>query len=203
MQPNPQNFDYLLNIIPEGDMGVGKTKLTSRFSKNTFTEYSECTIGMAFILHTLTVDENTVKFYIWDANGAERYTPLRRLCYSKTQGFILAFDITNRQSFVNLTTWHKETKENAPEDSVIMIVGTKADLEDKRVVTTDEAKDFADKLGYMYIETSAKTGMNVDNLFLLLAREIIERINSKENNSKPIKIEKPTEGPEKKSWCLG
>lgn len=206
MQQVQDNPNYQFKMIAMGNYGVGKTKLAERFSTNTFKEDSMCTVGTELILRTVKVYEDTVKFQVWDFNGAERYRAVPPMYYRGASGIIMVFDITNRRSFTELTSYHEEILIHLERDSAVIIVGTKTDLEEKRVVTIDEAKDFADKLGYMYIETSAKSGLNVDNAYLLLAKTIIEKTKSKENGSESeniVKINKAPESSKKRLPCIG
>ena len=209
MQQNQRNYDYLLKIVTEGAIGVGKTCLTQRFHRNTFYDYPGCAIRADFIIRSLNVYENTVKFQVWDPCGPERCGRLMKPYQRGAMGILLLYDITDRESFINLTRHHEDIQRSAPKNVIVMIVGTKADLEDKRVVRIDEAQDFANGLGCMYMETSAKTGMNVDSLFLVLAKEIIEKKKLREsnNNNEPVsnigKIKNSSEGTKKRPLCIG
>lgn len=194
MQQNQNNYDHFLKIIILGERLVGRTKLFQRFVDNIFHEScQQCIIDSAFLKRVLNVYEHIVNFELWDPNGADRFRfqSLHQIYYRRAMGIIMVFDITNKESFNRLAGWHQEAQDRAPEDAVIIIVGTKADLEDQREVTNDEVRSFADVLGYMYIETSAKTGMNVDSLFLVLAKEIIEKEKLKDQELR--NIQKPNE----------
>ncbi|TFF88997.1 MAG: DUF4268 domain-containing protein, partial [Promethearchaeota archaeon] len=88
---------------------------------------------------------------------------------------ILVFDVTNRKSFENIKIWHKEIKETAPPDIFLILVGNKIDLEDQRIVNVEEGEKLADELGLSYIETSAKTGDNINDAFKMLALQLLHK----------------------------
>lgn len=206
MQQNQNNYDYLIKVVTIGSHGVGKTKLTHRFHTNAFCETCFCTIGIDFYIRTLNVHENKVKFQVWDLCGAERFRPVTRSYYRGALGITMVFDITDRNSFTGLAPFCQEILQGASENATIIVVGTKADLEDQRVVSTDEAQEFADEHGFLYIETSAKTGMNVDNLYMVIAKQTIEKIKVKENNKESenfTKSKHPSENSSKRLFCIG
>lgn len=108
-----------------------------------------------------------VKLQIWDTAGQEQYQSLTRQYWLGSQIIIIVYDVTNRDSFDNIDKWLDETKEilNNWQETIIAIVGNKCDLAD-RDVEKEEALNFAQQNGFFYFETSAKTGENVENLFL-------------------------------------
>ena len=90
---------------------------------------------------------------------------------------LLVFDLTNKNTFTNLTYWLSDLKNNGPEDAIICLVGNKSDLENERQVTYDEAKEFADKMKLDYYEVSAKVGYNVALLFESIANKLVKKEN--------------------------
>ncbi|MHA1270775.1 MAG: GTP-binding protein [Candidatus Helarchaeota archaeon] len=168
-----QDFDYLFKIIILGDGGVGKTALTTRFAQGIFRENYKMTIGVDFSIKTIEVNGKRVKLQIWDTGGQERFSYIRPLYYKGSAGAIFAFDITNRKSFENLeNTWFNEVFSNCGSDLPWVLVGNKCDLPD-REVSLDEAKSFALQRGVTYLESSAKSGQSVNDVFYELTKLLI------------------------------
>jgi len=160
-------------LVLLGESAVGKSSLVLRFVKGQFHEYQESTIGAAFLTQTIAVDENTVvKFEIWDTAGQERYHSLAPMYYRGAQAAIVVYDITNQESFAKAKNWVKELQRQANPNIVIALSGNKADLAAKRVVEYEEAQAYAEDNGLLFMETSAKSSMNVQDIFLAIARKL-------------------------------
>jgi len=160
-------------LVLLGESAVGKSSLVLRFVKGQFHEYQESTIGAAFLTQTIAVDESTiVKFEIWDTAGQERYHSLAPMYYRGAQAAIVVYDITNQESFAKAKNWIKELQRQANPNIVIALAGNKADLAAKRVVEYEEAQAYAEDNGLLFMETSAKSSMNVQDIFLEIARKL-------------------------------
>ncbi|CAG5095038.1 Similar to RAB5B: Ras-related protein Rab-5B (Gallus gallus) [Cotesia congregata] len=155
-------------LVLLGESAVGKSSLVLRFVKGQFHEYQESTIGAAFLTQTVCLDDTTVKFEIWDTAGQERYHSLAPMYYRGAQAAIVVYDIQNQDTFVRATTWVKELQRQASPSIVIALAGNKADLANKRMVDFEEAQAYADENGLLFMETSAKTAMNVNDIFLAI-----------------------------------
>jgi Ras-related protein Rab-5C len=160
---------YQFKLVLLGDSAVGKSSLVLRFVKQQFFEYQESTIGAAFLTQTVQADDFTVKFEIWDTAGQERYHSLAPMYYRGAASAIVAYDITNRGSFVRAKSWVKELQRQGNPNIVIALAGNKLDLQANREVEIEEAQAYADDNGIMFMETSAKTNHNVTELFRTIA----------------------------------
>jgi Ras-related protein Rab-1A len=159
-----------------GDSGVGKSCLLLRFADDTYTESYISTIGVDFKIRTIELDGKTVKLQIWDTAGQERFRTITSSYYRGAHGIIIVYDVTDRQSFQNVEHWLKEIDKYATGNVNKLLVGNKSDLQSKKVVTYDEAKEFADKHGIKFLETSAKNSHNVEQAFQTMATEIKARV---------------------------
>jgi len=159
-------------LVLLGESAVGKSSLVLRFVKGQFHEYQESTIGAAFLTQTVHIDDTAVKFEIWDTAGQERYHSLAPMYYRGAQAAIVVYDIQNQDSFVRAQTWVKELQRQASPNIVIALAGNKADLAGSRAVDYEEAKQYADENGLLFMETSAKTAVNVNEIFLAIAKKL-------------------------------
>jgi len=159
-------------LVLLGESAVGKSSLVLRFVKGQFHEYQESTIGAAFLTQTVCLDDTTVKFEIWDTAGQERYHSLAPMYYRGAQAAIVVYDITNTDTFTRAKNWVKELQRQASPNIVIALAGNKADLANKRAVDFQEAQSYADDNSLLFMETSAKTAMNVNEIFMAIAKKL-------------------------------
>eukprot|EP01090_Pellita_catalonica_P018565 TRINITY_DN6042_c0_g1_i1.p1 TRINITY_DN6042_c0_g1~~TRINITY_DN6042_c0_g1_i1.p1 ORF type:complete len:213 (-),score=45.84 TRINITY_DN6042_c0_g1_i1:141-779(-) len=165
-------YDFLFKILIIGDSGVGKSALLLRFADDSYTESYISTIGVDFKIRTVKVEEKTVKLQIWDTAGQEKFRTIISSYYRGAQGIIVAFDVTDEVTFNHVSAWLKEIERFALGGVSKLLVGTKIDLANARVIDYNKAKKFADGIGIPYIETSAKSAENVDEAFLTLTKQI-------------------------------
>mmetsp|Transcript_35328 Transcript_35328/g.65926 ORF Transcript_35328/g.65926 Transcript_35328/m.65926 type:complete len:195 (-) Transcript_35328:10-594(-) len=173
-------------LVLLGDSAVGKSCLVVRFVRDEFFEFQEPTIGAAFLTQTVTLDDATVKFEIWDTAGQERYRSLAPMYYRGAAAAIVVFDITKKDSFNGAKSWVKELQRRGDPNVVIALAGNKADMESKRKVQTEEAQQYAQDSDIIYMETSAKTALNVRNLFVEIAKKLPKTTAAPERESFPI-----------------
>ncbi|XP_025750941.2 ras-related protein Rab-37 [Manacus vitellinus] len=170
------NEALLHKTILVGDSGVGKTSLLVQFDQGKFIPGSfSATVGIGFTNKVVAVDGVKVKLQIWDTAGQERFRSVTHAYYRDAQALLLLYDITSKMSFDNIRAWLTEIHEYAQKDVVIMLLGNKADVSSERAVRTEDGASLAREYGVPFMETSAKTGMNVELAFLAIAKELKQR----------------------------
>ena len=172
------NYNYLIKFIIIGDAAVGKSNLLVRYTSGQFKEEYQLTIGVEFGSNNVIISDNTYRIQIWDTAGQENFRSITRSYYKNTACAIIVYEISNKKSFENISSWIEECKNTAPKSILMVLVGNKCDL-DNREVTEEEGREFAEKNGMLFFETSAKTGKNVEELFKESVKVIDQKI--KEN----------------------
>ncbi|TNN50350.1 Ras-related protein Rab-19 [Liparis tanakae] len=223
MQPtgpdHDDTFDFLFKIILIGDSNVGKTCLVQNFKSGIFSERQQNTIGVDFTVRTVDIEGRRVKMQVWDTAGQERFRTITQSYYRSAHGAIIAYDITRRPTFDSVENWIKEVETHGASNVALVLIGNKTDLEPERQVLFEEACDLAkDKEILAALETSAKESQNVEEAFVLMARELLSRngldVQQEElkssytsrvllrSNSRAIDdFRAPYEPPEKKTCC--
>jgi len=169
---------YSFKIVYLGDPSVGKTSLRRRFMGLSFNETYLPTIGVDISVYNLKVDTNVLKFILYDLAGQVWFRDVRKDFYVGANGAFVIFDLTNYQSFYNVSNWIKEYWKNTKWGNPFILIGNKKDLVDQRQVPLDIIEGyiytFEEKTGYRidYIETSAKTGENVVKAFNSIVKKI-------------------------------
>ncbi|KAL0485187.1 vacuolar protein sorting protein VPS12/21 [Acrasis kona] len=169
---NPSAKPVSFKLVLLGESAVGKSSLVLRFVRGQFFEYQESTIGAAFLTQTVPLGDAVIKFEIWDTAGQERYKSLAPMYYRGAAAAIVVYDITNYDSFLRAKQWVKELQRQGNTNIVIALAGNKSDLSDKRKVDFSEASAYAEDNGILFLETSAKTAQNVNEIFVAIARKL-------------------------------
>ena len=169
-------YDFLLKYIIIGDASVGKSNLLLRYVYGTFKSEYQLTIGVEYGEKTLEVNNKIFKIQIWDTAGHEQFKSITRTYYKNSVCAIVVYDIARRESFEHVMNWIEDCQINAPKTIFMILVGNKCDLDEERQVTTEEGEEFAIKYGLRFFETSAKTSVNVNELFAYSVDFISERI---------------------------
>ncbi|XP_010861989.1 ras-related protein Rab-26 [Esox lucius] len=169
-------YDIAFKVMLVGDSGVGKTCLLVRFKDRAFLAGSFIsTVGIDFRNKVLNIDALKVKLQIWDTAGQERFRSVTHAYYRDAHALLLLYDVTNKASFDNIKAWLTEIHEYAQQDVVIMLLGNKADVTHDRVVKREEGENLAKEFGVPFMETSAKSGLNVELSFTAVAKELKHR----------------------------
>ncbi|XP_071330189.1 ras-related protein Rab-37-like isoform X1 [Trachinotus anak] len=194
-------YDIAFKVMLLGDSAVGKTCVLVRFKDGAFLGGNFiATVGIDFRNKVVDVDNLKVKLQIWDTAGQERFRSVTHAYYRDAQALLLLYDITSKLSFDNIRAWLTEIHEYAQKDVVIMLLGNKSDMAAERVVKTEEGEKLAKEYGVPFMETSAKTGVNVELAFLAIAKELKHRATQQPNEPK-FQIHDYIESQKHKSGC--
>ncbi len=196
-------------IINKKFLAVGKSCILLQFTDNKFRNQHELTIGVEFGAKTIEINGKLIKIQIWDTAGQEAFQAITRTYYKGAIGALLVYDITRKDTFIHVTKWLEEVRNNSSKTITVILIGNKKDLEDKRQVTYEEGEAFAKENGLMFLETSAKTAYNVIESFNLSAQCILNNIQKNgvdPNINSNIELKKKNnpggiDGPSQKSGC--
>ncbi|KAI8875295.1 ras-domain-containing protein [Backusella circina FSU 941] len=155
-----------------GEQSVGKTSLITRFMYDTFDSTYQATIGIDFLSKTMYLEDKTVRLQLWDTAGQERFRSLIPSYIRDSSVAIIVYDISNRESFLSTSKWIEDVRAERGNEAIVVLVGNKTDLNEKREVTVEEGEKKAKELNTMFVETSAKAGFNVKILFRKVAQAL-------------------------------
>ena len=214
------SFDLSFKIIIVGDQGVGKSCLAIKASRNYFEDFYSPTVGFEFVSFNVRVQDKIIKLQIWDTCGQEVYRSLISSFFRSASLAIVVYSIDTEDSFNNIEKWLNDIKTQSNPDIKIFLIGNKADLEDKRRLTKEQGEQLCkDHKLTFFMETSAKTGFNVQNVFIQVAKELylqheeiknrvsrpgtlIMPINEENNNQNVVKLEiEEEEKTKRKKFC--
>ena len=156
-----------MNLIILGDGSVGKTSMIKMYAEKKFTPVHMATLGLDFAQKNLMLPGFDKEFMvkIWDTAGQERFRTLTESFYKQAQGIIIAFDVTNAESFKNVRGWMESIQRHAPENVCMVLAGNKCDMRDARQVFLPEIEEFTHQTNLKYFEVSAKENMNINEVF--------------------------------------
>ncbi|XP_077389899.1 RAB6B, member RAS oncogene family a isoform X2 [Festucalex cinctus] len=187
-----------------GEQSVGKTSLITRFMYDSFDSTYQATIGIDFLSKTMYLEDRTVRLQLWDTAGQERFRSLIPSYIRDSTVAVVVYDITNMNSFQQTSKWIDDVRTERGSDVIIMLVGNKTDLADKRQISIEEGEKRAKELSVMFVETSAKTGHNVKQLFRRVA-SALPGMESMQETSKEgmidIKLDKAQEPQTSEAGC--
>ena len=153
-------------VLLLGDGAVGKTSLVHRFVEGQFKEKYKATIGVDIFSKNV----GGMELQLWDLSGQEHFVSVRSKFYSKSDGALLVFDLTNQRSFDNLDSWIKEATKGVGSEIPMVVLGNKLDLTDLIVIKDDDVNSFASKHNWKWMKSSAKSGEGVEVAFETIAK---------------------------------
>lgn len=191
-----------IKVVILGDPGVGKSSILGQFIENSFQPHLESTVGVSFKSKEIQFPEKNIKLNVWDTAGQERYQSLTKMYCRGAGAAILVYDITKRDTFLNLKNWYQIVSEQGNEHTVLMVVGNKEDLIEREEVSLDEGREFAVKIGAGYKKTSAKTRTGIDEMFTTIAYKVFPDLMSSRTSS--VKLDKgQVQVPVQSKTCCG
>ena len=187
--------DYIFKLLCLGETGVGKTCVILRYSDNKFTKHQMSTVGIDFKIKVIEYKTKQIKLIIWDTAGQERFRNITNQYYNGADGIILIYDVTNRNSFNNVTYWINQITSKSDRTKIgLILVGNKTDDEKSRVITKEEGEILGKNNEIDFMETSAFTNYNIDECFDCVIDQIIKKKgivieqNKTEENRNNIKL---------------
>merc|ERR1712144_31230 len=155
-----------------GEQSVGKTSLITRFMYDSFDNMYQATIGIDFLSKTMYLEDRTVRLQLWDTAGQERFRSLIPSYIRDSSVAVVVYDISNAKSFQQTNKWIDDVRTERGTDVIMVLVGNKTDLSEKRQVSTEEGEAKAKELGVMFIETTANARVNIKALFRKIASSL-------------------------------
>lgn len=169
------HYDLSFKVIVIGDSSVGKSSLSSKATKNIFDPTYNATVGFEFFSFNLRMNGKVVKLQIWDTCGQELYRSLITNFYRNSSLAVMVYAINNRESFDNIDVWLKDLRMHSNPDAKVFLIGNKNDLDNERKVTKEEGETYAKNYGInLFMEASAKTGLNAQNIFIQAAKVLYD-----------------------------
>ena len=201
------DYEFIFKVLLLGNINVGKSALVIRFVDDIWNDNFVPINGVDFRLKKLEIDKKKIKMQIWDNQGQERFKTVLPSYYRGVHGILLVYDVTEKDSFNNLNFWLMEIEKNANKNVLKVLIGNKTDLEDKRVISYNQGKEFADMHGLKFVETSVKKNKNVREAFEILGREImaanLDKTIDKQKQNKKITVSKAQDlNAQKKQKCF-
>ena len=192
-----ENEPPLYKILLLGDSTVGKTCFLLRYTDDTFLDLHMATIGLDYRLKTMILeDHKIVKVQLWDTAGQDKFRAITRNYYKGARGIILIYDVTNIKSFENIKKWITEIKEEISDNVSIILIANKIDNEPERKVSKEQGEKLAKEFDIAFFETSAKTGVGINESVFYLVQKIIETDPEVKKRGKNLKI-----GNKKRKCC--
>ena len=179
------NFDLSFKLIVIGDSGVGKSSLTNNGIKKIFNETYNATVGFEFFTFNVKMNDKVVKLQIWDTCGQELYRSLITNFYRNTSLAVMVYAINSKETFDDIDMWLRELRTHSNPDAKVFLIGNKVDLENEREVKKEQGEEFSklNKINF-FTESSAKTGLNAQNIFLKAAEILYDDYNKYQEKKK-------------------
>ena len=180
---------YIVKCVVLGNYGTGKTSIQTRYCYNKYTDYSYTTIGVDIFMKTIKNDSITLKIQLWDTAGQEKYKAMLVQYIKNAYLYIIVFDVTDQQSFIDITEWITFIIKYARDNYRIVLIANKIDNVKDRQISYEEAKLFAKVHKIDYYEVSAKNDLNITESFNDIFLDILKNIESISDNKNIKTIE--------------
>ena len=169
------NSNYSFKVLIVGDAGVGKTQIVSRYEKDVFGEGYEPTVSVDYSYKLIKHKTKNIQLQVWDTAGQDSYRSIIKDYYKNSHLIAFVYDITSKDSFTGIPKWVDEVKKQTDKNTKFLLVGNKYDLaEERRTVTEEEAKQYAENNGMKFFEVSAKTGDGINDMFNYIISELLK-----------------------------
>jgi len=197
-----RTHDLQIKLMMIGDQAVGKTALLVRYADGDFSEVLLPTIGIDFKIKTIELQGKTVKLQIWDTAGQERFRTITQAYYRGAMGILLIYDVTSTKSWSNVRNWVRNIEGNAPQTVNKLLIGNKCDLDSMRQVSKQQGEQLAREYGMKFLETSARDNTNVQEAFITLATDVVDRL-IRDGNTEPsmLPVQVNSDSSSKRSGC--
>ena len=196
------NFHYLLKFVIIGDSGVGKSNILLRYIYNSFSDEFKTTVGVEFGAKNIEINKKVYRIQIWDTAGQENFRSIARAYYKNSVCACVVYDISSRTSFEDIQIWIDDCTKQTSKSVLLVLIGNKNDLNDKREVSYEEGEAYAKAHKMLFLEASAKTGHNINAIFERSVKQIAKNISNNvydlDNDSCGIRI-----GINKDTFVLG
>ena len=185
-----------------GESSVGKTSIINRYTKESFSQELDSTLGANYSQKKITRHGKKIRLDLWDTAGQEKYRAIGRHFYKESYIVCLVYDITNKDSFEKIkSVWYPDLKEYGEKLKIVALVGNKLDKYLEEEVNEEDAKKFAVEIKAIYKRTSAMEGTNIEDLFNTLADKYLAEISGLIIEDDKIKIKKVDSKEKKKGCC--
>ena len=187
-------YDLSFKIIVVGDSGVGKSCLTMKGTKNHYEESYSPTVGFEFFTFNIRINDKNIKLQIWDTCGQELYRSLITNFYRNTSLAIMVYAINVKETFEDIEMWLRELRAHSSPDAKVFLIGNKIDLESQREVKKEDAEAYGKQNNIdLFMEASAKTGINAQLVFIKAAQILYDNYSSYQDKKGKDKQDVETE----------
>lgn len=191
----------VIKVVLLGDSGVGKSSILQRFVHEKFSRNMQSTVGACYLTRNMDLPEvgRKLTFQIWDTAGQEKYRSLAPMFYRHAQIAIIVFDVTNQNSFNAVKYWESELRNAGPDNYLLIVCANKCDLEHK--IDLNLARQTSHSLGALFFETSAKSGVGIDELFFEAGQRIKPQVEASQSSSETLSLRPRAPAPKNGCAC--
>ena len=194
--------EIAIKVTLIGESSVGKTSIINRYTKESFSQELDSTLGANYSQKKITRHGKKIRLDLWDTAGQEKYRAIGRHFYKESYIVCLVYDITNKDSFEKIkSVWYPDLKEYGEKLKIVALVGNKLDKYLEEEVNEEDAKKFAVEIKAIYKRTSDMEGTNIEDLFNTLADKYLAEISGLIIEDDKIKIKKVDSKEKKKGCC--